>query len=284
MKSYLNLGCGYRFHPAWTNVDFTATGPNVIAHNLTEGTHFANDSFEVIYHSHVLEHFSKSQALSFAQECYRILRPHGVLRIAVPDMEQITRSYIFALEQAVKGSQEAAHNYNWLLLELFDQMVRNYSGGEMAAYLQQECIPNESFILKRLGIEAKNLINSGCQNRHFNLLPNPWFKSIIRPIYQCLRNPNLLRDIFLEKILGQTDYQALQIGRFRQSGEIHQWMYDRHSLALLLKQCGFEKIVQRSASESYISNWSRFNLDTEPDGSIYKPDSLYIEAIKPVQV
>jgi hypothetical protein len=35
------------------------------------------------------------------------------------------------------------------------------------------------------------------------------------------------------------------------------------------------------ADESYITNWTSFNLDTEPDGSIYKPDSLYMEAVKP---
>lgn len=284
MKSYLNLGCGYRFHPAWTNVDFTSTGPNIIAHNLTEGTHFANNSFEVIYHSHVLEHFSRSQALSFLQECYRILRPNGILRIAVPDMEQITRSYIFALEQAVVGSKEAAHNYNWLLLELFDQMARNYSGGEMAAYLQQEHIPNESFILKRLGIEAENLINAGFHNRHSNLLLNPWYKRVYRSINHFLKNPNLLREIFLKQLLSKKEYQALKIGRFRQSGEVHQWMYDRYSLAVILKKCRFEKIIQRSATESYISNWNTYNLDTEPDGSIYKPDSFYMEAVKSGEV
>jgi hypothetical protein len=27
--------------------------------------------------------------------------------------------------------------------------------------------------------------------------------------------------------------------------------------------------------------WSQFNLDTEPDGIVYKPDSLYLEVIKP---
>ncbi|QUY40607.1 hypothetical protein [Acaryochloris marina] len=60
-------------------------------------------------------------------------------------------------------------------------------------------------------------------------------------------------------------------------------MYDRYSLARLLKECGFEQITQRSATESYIPGWSSFNLDTEADGNIYKPDSLYMEAIKPPQ-
>jgi hypothetical protein len=58
-------------------------------------------------------------------------------------------------------------------------------------------------------------------------------------------------------------------------------MYDRYSLALLLEKYGLENIIQRTAAESYIPDWASFNLDTELDGTVYKPDSLYMEAIKP---
>jgi SAM-dependent methyltransferase len=279
--NYLNLGCGNRFHPEWTNVNFTSTGPDVIAHNLTEGIPFPDASFDAVYHSHILEHFSQSQAPTFLQDCYRVLRPQSIIRIAVPDLEQIVRSYIFALGQALSGSQEAADNYNWLLLELFDQIGRNHSGGDMATYLHQAHIPNEAFILKRLGTEAKNLIESGRQHWQTSPSSDSWSKRTFRPAYQFLRNPNYRREIFLKLLLSSTDYQAIQIGRFRQNGEVHQWMYDRYSLTKLLEDCGFQQIVQRSANESYIPNWPDFNLDTELDGLVYKPDSLFMEAIKP---
>jgi SAM-dependent methyltransferase len=279
--NYLNLGCGSRFHPDWNNVDFTSTGLGIIAHNLALGVPFSDTSLDVVYHSHILEHFPKTQAPIFLQECYRVLKPHGIIRIAIPDLEQIIRSYVFALEQAISGSAEAVDNYNWLLLELFDQMVRDRSGGDMAAYFLQDHIPNEAFILKRLGTEAKKLIESGLQPMQNSQPPDPWFNRTFRPAYQFLRDRNYRREIFLRLLLGSTEYETLQIGRFRQSGEIHQWMYDRYSLARLLEECGFKQIVQRTATESYIPNWSGFNLDTEPDGSVYKPDSLFMEAIKP---
>ena len=215
------------------------------------------------------------------QECCRVLRPQGILRIAVPDLEQIIRSYIFTLEQALAGSQEAADNCNWLLLELFDQMVRNQAGGYMAAYLRQPHISNEAFILKRLGTEAKNLIEAGHQMQQTPQSSDSWIKRTFRPAYRILREANYRRETFLKLILRSSDYQALQVGRFRQGGEIHQWMYDRYSLKLILEQCNFIQIVQCTATTSYIADWSSFNLDTEPDGSIYKPDSLFMEAIKP---
>lgn len=279
----LNLGCGDRFHPAWTNVDFVSTGEGVIAYNLTQGIPFPDDSFDVVYHSHVLEHFPKTVAESFLKECYRVLRPQGVLRVVVPDLEQIARTYITALELASSGSQEWAANYEWILLEMYDQTVRNHSGGEMAAYLSREHIPNEEFILKRCGIEAKNLIAGGHLHRQKPQpasVPERQPKRLLKQIYRFLRYPAYRRESLIEILLGK-EYSALQIGRFRRSGEIHQWMYDHYSLALLLEKCGLENVIQCTATESSILDWASWNLDTEPDGTVYKPDSIYMEAIKP---
>ncbi|NEO93755.1 MAG: methyltransferase domain-containing protein [Moorea sp. SIO3G5] len=280
---YLNLGCGSRFHPTWTNVNFVSTGDGVIAHDLTQGIPFPDASFDVVYHSHLLEHFLKTTAESFLKECCRVLRPQGVLRVVVPDLEQLARTYLITLEQASSGSQEWAANYEWILLEMYDQTVRCRPGGDMAAYLSREYIPNETFVLKRLGVEAKNLIETGRKPRQKPqpaLVPENQSKPLLQKIYRFVRYSTYPRELLLKLLLGQ-DYRALQIGRFRQSGEVHQWMYDRYSLSVLLEQCALEGIVQRTATESYIPEWVDFNLDTELDGTVYKPDSLFIEAIKP---
>jgi hypothetical protein len=58
-------------------------------------------------------------------------------------------------------------------------------------------------------------------------------------------------------------------------------MYDRYSLKRLLEESGFVDIKQYAANESSIPYWTSFNLDTEPDGTVYKPDSFYMEAVKP---
>ena len=276
----VNLGCGSRFHPAWTNVNFVSTGEGVLAHDISKGIPFADASFDVVYHSHLLEHFPKANAKSFIQDCCRVLRPHGILRVAVPDLEQIARTYLEVLENA-ELSKECARNYDWILLEMYDQVVRNSSGGDMATYLSKEPIANESFVLKRCGAEARNLIAAGHQSRRLQPAPSTSDRAkLLKQMYRFVFRPTFRREILLKRLLGQ-EYSALQIGRFRQSGEIHQWMYDRYSLACLLAQCGLENIIQRSAAESYVPNWSSFNLDTEPDGTVYKPDSIFMEATKP---
>lgn len=277
----LNLGCGHRFQPTWINVDFTSHNKDVISHNLLKGIPFADKNFDVVYHSHVLEHFPKSKAVFFIRECYRVLKNKGILRIAVPDLEQIVKTYLIALDKASLGSTEWIDNYEWILLEMYDQVVRNRSGGDMAEYFVKEKLDNQEFVLERCGLEAVQLLDSGkkiWQAMHKNSEDNK-LKILLKQIYKTINHPRHLRDLFLRVLLGK-DFEALQIGRFRQSGEIHQWMYDRYSLSKLLKECNFQQVTQRSATDSFIPNWTSYNLDTEPDGLVYKPDSLYMEAIK----
>ena len=77
--------------------------------------------------------------------------------------------------------------------------------------------------------------------------------------------------------------QALAIGKFRLAGEVHQWMYDRVSLARLLKASGFCDPVVRGAAESGIAGWDQFHLDATPQGVVIKPDSFFMEARKSQQ-
>jgi predicted SAM-dependent methyltransferase len=279
---YLNLGCGYRYHPDWTNINFVSTSKGVIAHNLKKGIPFPDESFDVVYHSHVLEHFSKEEAETFIQECYRVLRPQGILRVVVPDLEEIVRMYLHSLEQASSNSEEWEQNYQWMLLEMYDQTVRTQSGGEMINFLSRQDFLNHEFVIKRCGVEIKNIITAAQKKTISSPISDPesFITKSIKHIYRLLRYRNYRHQAILKLILNPTELEFLKIGEFRQSGEVHQWMYDHYSLSVLLKNCGLEKIRRRTGYESYIPNWTSFNLDTEPDGSIYKPDSLYTEAVK----
>ena len=255
----LNLGCGTRYHPDWVNLNFTSTGPDVIAHNLYNGIPFNGESFEVVYHSHLLEHFPKNYAPTFLKECHRVLKPGGIMRIAVPDLEQIARSYVYFLEKSLQGDLEAQKRYEWIMIELCDQMVRNRPGGEMLEFWKKTPMPAEDYVFKRVGPEIKNSIlgfRNHSQNNANHEKLNSWPKAEVR----------------------QPDLQ--KVSHFRASGEIHQWMYDRYSLSKLLAETGFSKIRQCNAVESDIPNFKSYLLDAEVNGMIRKPDSLFIEAYR----
>lgn len=282
MQKLLNLGCGKRFHPYWTNIDFVSTGDGVIAHNLLKGIPFPDNEFDAVYHSHVLEHFSREDGKTFMKECWRVLKKGGVVRVAIPDLEGIIRNYVWCLEGALKGDQEAVLNYEWIMLELYDQTVRNQSGGEMAKYFFQDEIRNERFVFSRVGAEGKqireNYLNAKKHDKKgYVYVPDPLLKRIFN--LQLYRNK--IQKLFFKKehneLLENKHYT--EIGKFRLGGEIHQWMYDRYSLKKLLIESGFSTVKIRTASESDILNWNNYELESK-NGAIYKPDSLFVEAKK----
>jgi len=246
----LNLGCGGRYHNAWINLDFKSNNDNIISHDLCTPLPFDDASMDVVYSSHVLEHFSKCFAPKFLEECYRVLKPNGIIRVVVPNLEQLIRNYLLFLEEAKKGNKEAQEKYEWTMIELFDQMVRNYSGGEMLEYWKLNPMPQEEFVVERMGSEVKNAIGALRQ------------KQSTKQNAKCIQK------------------STEEIAKFRLSGEVHQWMYDEYSLGRLLKNAGFKKIQTCKATESCIKEFMKYLLDTEKDGSTRKPDSLFMEAKK----
>ncbi len=276
----LNLGCGERVHPEWTNVDVVASCPGVRACDLSRGIPFPDGEFDVVYHSHLLEHFSRTEGQAFLRDCFRVTRPGGVIRVVVPDLERITRLYLESLERAVCGDVQWARNYEWMMLELYDQTVREKYGGGMMDYFLQNPVPNKEFVIERIGGEARRILRwihaGGTPQAGTRRKVSPISALVFRFRVLCQR----LRRLFIRLLLGKEGYEALRLGLFRKAGEVHQWMYDRYSLAQALEAAGFSEPKQVGAAESRISSWANFGLDTEPDGSVYKPDSLYMEAVK----
>jgi predicted SAM-dependent methyltransferase len=273
---YLNLGCGeyYSTQPEWINIDFYSDKRGVISHNLIKGIPFNDNTFDLVYHSHVLEHFTKKAGQDFINECLRVLKPGGIIRIAVPDLERIVTEYLRKMGNAIENplDSKCEADYDWIMLELLDQTVRNQSGGNMADYLKQEKIINEDFVYRRIGYEGRNIRNS-----FIDSLTKP-----SRSLKNRLINFNVVR---VANLLNRKLYESFiipeqcKIGKFRLSGEIHLWMYDRYSLFKLLEKSGYKGIIIRDALTSYIKNWNEYSLDVI-NCEIRKPDSLFMEAMK----
>jgi SAM-dependent methyltransferase len=274
--TYLNLGCGSRYHPDWINIDIAPHSPEIIQHDISRGIPLPDESCDVVYHSAVLEHMRRADATTFITECYRVLKPGGILRVGVPDLESLCRLYLSNLDAALEGDEKAARHYDWLMLELYDQSVREKSGGGMLDYLRQTPLPDEAFIYERIGEEGRELVKA----LRAADLPDVTL-SFPRKLRRRLRS---IRDTvshhLLGWLLGVQGRQALEIGRFRLAGEVHQWAYDRYSLALLLESVGFQDPKLKDAAASQIPDWTRFHLDTLPDGQVIKPDLLFMEAVK----
>ena len=266
----LNFGCGAVHHPEWINVDTMPVGPGVIPHDVRRGMPFADESFDAVYASHVLEHLQPAAAATVLRECYRVLRPDGVARIVVPDLEAIARLYLQSLEGALSDDAEAKQRYDWAMLELYDQAVRTVSGGAMGAYLRRPLDPRQAaFVASRIGDEARS---------HAPATWRPRIRARVTRAALALRRLGAMAATFL--FLGKGGHEALREGLFRRAGEVHQWMYDRFSMRRAMEDAGFTAIRICKAADSAIPGFARYGLETR-DGRPRKPDSLYVEGTKP---
>ena len=88
----INMGCGWRdFGKDWIHID-GGDYPHLDYKSLTDLV-FKDSTIDLIYASHVLEYFDRSEVLGVLTEWNRVLKVGGVLRLAVPDFNAMVRLY-----------------------------------------------------------------------------------------------------------------------------------------------------------------------------------------------
>ena len=278
MTLLVNVGCGAVAHASWSNFDVVPQLAHVQALDVRRGLPLGEGVAAAVYSSHVLEHLTESEARPFLAEMRRVLKPGGVIRLVVPDLEVICRNYLHQLDGLSTGAAMSSFAYQFTLLELFDQVVRDQSGGELIAAYRGASGADQAYVLARHGAEAAPYV--GKPDAHSapsasTARPPP---RTISSIWARLRWQTLLA--CCRVVGGESAVNKLRIGAFRQSGEVHRTMYDSYSLAALLASHGFCDVRTLSAHESAIPGFAEYGLDVVA-GSVRKPDSLFVEARKP---
>lgn len=118
----LHLGCGSVAPSEWTNIDYSwnaivakvpgartmlqAVGAipssvaavdwprHVMIRDLRRRLPFDDSSAQHVYSSHCLEHLTRDDARRLLAECRRVLRPGGIIRLLVPDLLCLARTYV----------------------------------------------------------------------------------------------------------------------------------------------------------------------------------------------
>jgi predicted SAM-dependent methyltransferase len=87
------MGSGRSPKLGWVNLDLFGD-PVDLAWDLCRPLPLQESSVDAIFQEHVLEHFTLEKGLALTGECYRVLKPGGVLRIGVPDAKAYARAYL----------------------------------------------------------------------------------------------------------------------------------------------------------------------------------------------
>jgi len=118
------------FYYNWMNIDILdltefckSQSYHFIQHDVTKGILFEDNKVDLIFTSHFLEHIDRAQGKQFLKECYRVMKPGGVIRISVPNALLLTSEYIASdikkyscINVGVENAEDEAEAYYELLL------------------------------------------------------------------------------------------------------------------------------------------------------------------------
>jgi predicted SAM-dependent methyltransferase len=93
----LNIGCGTDYKEGWINIDNNSDN-NIekldFNWDLRNPLPFAGNSVDFIFNEHLIEHLTVAEAHIVIKDLMRVLKPGGVMRIAMPDLETAVDQYL----------------------------------------------------------------------------------------------------------------------------------------------------------------------------------------------
>ena len=89
----INMGCGWRnFGSDWIHID-GGDYDHLDYKDITK-LEFEDNTVDLIYASHVIEYFDREEIVEVLEEWMRILKPEGILRLAVPNFKAMVNIYL----------------------------------------------------------------------------------------------------------------------------------------------------------------------------------------------
>ena len=118
----LHVGCGNVILPGWTNLDIEKLPGVDVVDNITTLTKIPDNSCDIIYASHVLEHVGRNEFEDVIRTWNKKLKKNGTLRIAVPDFEKIIIWYqrtkhVIDIVGLVSGGQKTKYDYHKMIYD-----------------------------------------------------------------------------------------------------------------------------------------------------------------------
>lgn len=239
---------------------------------------FPSDKFDILYCSHFFEHIPRRYVQRFLSECRRVIKPGGLIRLVMPDSEEMFATY---LELRSKDMHLEA---DFVMMEIIDQCVRDKGGGEFGAFFSMLRSMNETdqsywhnFVVSRWGSLDDDLRklpqSTSVMHSRRNLLLSPTLfvdkirsrlRSALHRLGLSLLNPSFLR-------------QNVSLAGI---GEKHCWLWDFYQLKCVLESAGFTEVCRQTHLSSHYNLFPFYPLDATAEGAPRKgKESMFVEAL-----
>lgn len=153
-KVKLHLGCFKRKIYGFINVDIRDDVEPDVVDDITKLQKFEDNSVDLIFTSHTLEHVKREEVHKTLGRWYEVLKPGGKLFVSVPDMQAVCEHYIYnkdiwLLRNFIWGSQKHDYDYHyvgWDFKSLYDDLLSvGFVGIERYNWQEQEWFYIDSY-------------------------------------------------------------------------------------------------------------------------------------------
>jgi predicted SAM-dependent methyltransferase len=249
-KRFYNIGAGSFFHPCWTNIDHKSEwydkhqgDVRYLEYDILakEPLPLKNNSAEIVYTSHTIEHITDEAALHLFSEVNRVLKHGGVFRVTAPNIDLHYQAYL----------RNDRHFFYWTK---YYNKVSQYQKVHLKQPLSG--VSTQQLFLYEFATRASQIFADS--------IDNPLSDDNVDQIF---------RDMDFEKALNSIVSKcSLEKQRKYPGNHINWW--NRDKVIDYLKRSGFKKIYISGYGQSIAA----VMRDLEYFDSTHPKISLYIEA------
>lgn len=145
----LHIGCGNKYLPGYKHLDIIEREHIDYVTNADDLSMIGDETVAEIYACHVLEHFNRNNIRDVLLEWNRVLRPGGMLRIAVPDFEKIVQVYLKnqnleSLLGLLYGGQTYQYNFHFQSYDFqrLETLLLNSGYSDLKRYNWRDFLPS----------------------------------------------------------------------------------------------------------------------------------------------
>lgn len=117
-KVLLHIGCGEINSREFINIDAQPFAHvHIVTNKITSLEVFSDESVDLVYMCHILEHIKRDILCTVMTEIKRVLKKGGILRLSVPDFDRLIEVYnasdknVDSIHLQLMGGQD--HDYNF---------------------------------------------------------------------------------------------------------------------------------------------------------------------------
>jgi predicted SAM-dependent methyltransferase len=89
----LHIGSGGNVLQGWLNTDLNPRSDQIIYLDATDPLPFEDSTLDYVFSEHLIEHLPHEDGAYHLNQCYRVLKPKGRIRVATPDLQFLIEIY-----------------------------------------------------------------------------------------------------------------------------------------------------------------------------------------------